>query len=88
MPEIRKLSFSHNRIRRISVVRKITVPNLDQLQLDHNHFHGEDLIYQTVFVKDIMIWLSYDSESSEIQWSHFNKCMNARFKRLAIKMRD
>ncbi len=42
MTKFKKLSFSHNRLTRISTLRKINFPNLTQLQLDHNYFKDND----------------------------------------------
>lgn len=57
---LKKFSVSHNVLRKISIIRKLTIPHLDQLQLDHNKFHGEDKLGETQFYPKTMIWISYD----------------------------
>lgn len=60
MKTLKKFSVSHNLVRRICILRKITFPHLDQLQLDHNKFHEEDKLGETSFNPKTMIWISYD----------------------------
>ena len=84
MPHLVKLSFSYNRLVSMRVIRKITCPLLNQIQLDNNYHQQEDGLAEGQYLPNISFWL-YCSEHS-IQKQRLSKRISAKLHPIALRM--
>ena len=76
MPNMVKLSFSYNRLISMKVMRKLALPLLDQLQLDHNYLLQEDGFAEGRYLAHIKIWIYFGEVT--IEKKKVNKCIDAK----------
>ena len=83
MPKLLKLSFSYNQLISMKIIRKLTLPLLIQLQLDHNYLLLEDGFSQGKYHTQIKAWIYFAED--EIHKNKVNQCINSKL--YPIKMR-
>ena len=67
----------------MKVIRKITCPLLNQLQLDHNYFKEEDGLAEGSYLPSIQIWVYFSENGQEKK--NLNQRVNAKLHPLKLE---